>query len=132
MNVSDAVSSPDSFAETAQDSGLTVTMHDHAEAVILEVGGEVDMFTVPLLRAPVIKALRSRPPVLVLDLSAVRFLGSSGLAILIEAQQLAGDHTRLRVVADAPATLRPLQVTGLDQQLALYPTRDDALPLRDN
>lgn len=62
------------------------------------------------------------------DLLAVHFFGSSGLALLLEAQQLAGEHTRLRVVADSPAIRRPLHVTGLDRQFALYPTREAALP----
>jgi anti-sigma B factor antagonist len=127
MNIPDAVSPLDSFAESAQASGLTTTMHNNGDTVVLEVDGEVDMLTAPLLRDAVTKSLQDRPQVLVLDLLAVRFLGSSGLAILIEAKQLAGEHTRLRIVADGPTTRRPLHITGLDQQFALYSTREDAL-----
>ena len=127
MNIPDAVSSPSSVAESAQDSGLTATIHNNGEIVVLEVGGEVDLLTAPLLRDAVTKSLHDHPQVFVLDLLAVRFLGSSGLAVLLEAQQLAGEHTRLRVVADGPTTRRPLDVTGLAQQFALYSTREDAL-----
>ena len=127
MSYPDGVPSPGSTVEAARDSGLTVTVHNNGEAVVLEVGGEVDLLTVPPLRDAVMKALQSHPPVLVLDLLSVHFFGSSGLAMLLEAQQFAGEHTRLRVVADGPATRRPLQITGLDQQLDLYPTREDAL-----
>lgn len=127
MNIPDVVSPPDSVAENTQGADLTITMHDNGDTVVVEVGGEVDMLTAPLLRDAVTQCLQHRPRVLVLDLLAVRFFGSSGLAMLLETQQLAGEHTLLRVVADGPTTRRPLQITGLNQQFALYPTREDAL-----
>lgn len=127
MNIPDAVSLPDSVAESAPDPGLTATIHNNGEIVILEVSGEVDLLTAPLLRDAMTKSLHDHPPVLVLDLLAVRFLGSSGIALLLETQQLAGENTQLRIVADGPTTRRPLHVTGLDEQFALYLTREDAL-----
>ena len=49
--------------------------------------------------------------VLVVDLSDVTFLASSGLAVLIRAAHRADDR-RLRIVATARAVRRPLEITG--------------------
>jgi anti-sigma B factor antagonist len=96
-------------------------VHEHGEAVVLEVSGEVDILTAPRLQESVLRLLEDQPPVLVIDLSAVSFFGSSGLAVLVEAREAAGERTGLRVVAAGYETLRPLQVTGLTEPLAVYP-----------
>lgn len=106
---------------------VSVTMDRFGDAMVLTVSGVVDMLTAPQVTEAVVSALASCPPVMVIDLRAVRFLGSAGLAVLVEADRAAGEHTRLRVVATGSVTLRPLQATGLDQSLAVYSTRDAAL-----
>lgn len=107
---------------------MTVSVHEQGDAVVVEVVGEVDLLTAPRLHGAVMTALASRPRMVVIDLLGVSFLGSSGLAVLVEVhQQATGERTQLRVVAEGPATLRPLQVTALDRQLSLYPSREDAL-----
>jgi anti-sigma B factor antagonist len=59
----------------------------------------------------------------VVDLSGVTFLASSGLAVLIGgARRLAEIGGRLRLVAASRAVTRPLQVTGAD---ALFDVHDD-------
>jgi anti-anti-sigma factor len=127
MDIPNAVPMPDFLAECTQDSDLTATMYNNGDIVVLELGGEVDMLAEPLLREALAKCLHDHPRVLVLDLRAVSFFGSSGLALLLETQQLAGEHTRLRIVAHGPTALRPLHVTGLDRQFDLYASREDAL-----
>lgn len=109
----------------AQD--LTVRAHEQDGAVVLEVSGEIDMLTAPRLREAVWSALDGRPGVVVVDLLEVTFLGSSGLAVLVEAQQRAVERTALRIVATGAATMRPLQITGLDRHVSVFATRSDAL-----
>jgi anti-sigma B factor antagonist len=96
--------------------------------------GEVDVLTAGRLRASVNKALReaeNRP--VVVDLTAVTFLGSHGLAALADAASTAQQRRDpLRVVVDVvdetPAVIRPLQITGLDGVLSLYYSVEEALP----
>lgn len=106
---------------------LTITVDVHRRTVVLSVFGDVDLYTVPRLTDALDKALRDRPEVLVVDLTGVEFLGSVGLTALLAAEEEAAGHTRLRVVAATRVTLGPLQATGLDQKLVVYPTREDAL-----
>jgi anti-sigma B factor antagonist len=82
--------------------------------VTLTVVGEVDAFTAPRLRSLIASQLEGQPRELVLDLSAVEFLGSAGLAALVETQMLARDRdVALRLIATSRAVIRPLQGTGL-------------------
>lgn len=111
---------------------LNVRVVEEADAVVLAVQGDVDGLTVPRLQSALREAferLAGRP--LVLDLTAVGFLGSPGLRALADA---AGEslhhrgHEPLRVVVDhARPVIRPLQIVGLDGVLALYFSVADAL-----
>jgi anti-sigma B factor antagonist len=109
---------------------LRLTTRRESAAVVVAVAGEVDLLTVGRLRAEVDAALRSAAgqPVVV-DLTEVSYLGSHGLAALAEATSKAeGRREPLRVVVDETrAVILPLQVSGLDEVLALYYTVEDAL-----
>ncbi|HVV18003.1 MAG TPA: STAS domain-containing protein [Pseudonocardiaceae bacterium] len=100
-------------------------------ATVLTVRGEVDMVTAPALEKEVDAALREAPALLVVDLTAVRFLSSAGLAVLVNAQARATPDIVLRVVANSPETLRVLELTGLDRTLAVHASLDDALTAGD-
>ena len=83
-------------------------------AVTVTVVGEVDTFTAPVLRSSLDTQLEQQPKSLVIDLSGVQFLGSAGLAVLVETQKSARSReVDLRLVATTRAVTRPLEVTGL-------------------
>jgi anti-sigma B factor antagonist len=97
--------------------------------VVIEVGGEVDMLTSPQLRSAVLEQFEAEgAQVVVLVLDGVTFLGTSGLAVLIEvreAAQTAG--VDLRLVCTARRVLRPLTIAGLVPLFNLSSTVDEAL-----
>ena len=94
--------------------------------VLLAVDGEIDTLTAARLQAGLdeaVDASRADGSGVVVDLSGVTFLASSGLAVLIGgARRLADLGSRLRLVAASRAVTRPLQVTGAD---ALFDIHDD-------
>jgi anti-sigma B factor antagonist len=82
--------------------------------VTVTVVGEVDTFTAPVLRSSLDTQLEQSPRELVIDLSGVQFLGSAGLAVLVETQKAARSRdVDLRLIATTRAVTRPLEVTGL-------------------
>ena len=90
------------------------TSTDEGGAVTVTVVGEVDTFTAPVLRSSLDTQLEQQPRGLVIDLSGVQFLGSAGLAVLVETQKSArARDVELRLVATTRAVTRPLEVTGL-------------------
>ncbi|MEV4055267.1 STAS domain-containing protein [Amycolatopsis sp. NPDC049688] len=100
---------------------------EQGEAVVVEVAGDVDTTTAPALVEAADAALAGQPPVLVVDLSRVEFLASPGLTALLTIHRNAGTGTAVRIVASGRATLRPIQLTGLEDSLSLFPTREAAL-----
>jgi anti-sigma B factor antagonist len=107
--------------------GLTVTAQLQDGVFVLAVAGELDMLTAPRLSQTLEEALADEPRLLVVDLSDVTFLDSAGLAALLAARREARTGTSLRVVANQRATLRPMQLTGVDEYLSVYASRRDAL-----
>ncbi|WP_228001299.1 STAS domain-containing protein [Nocardia australiensis] len=103
----------------------TVTMPDGA--TVLTVAGEVDLATASALEAAIEGILGGKPAALIIDLTAVSFLASAGMAALVGAHQRAGEATAIAVVADGPATSRQLKMTNLDQVFALHSSLDQAL-----
>lgn len=111
---------------SAPDS-ITATVADHDGVVVLSVGGEIDLVTAPALEKAIGGVVADNPKALVIDLSAVEFLGSVGLKILAATYEKLGSSAEFGVVARGPATRRPIHLTGLDKTFPLYPTLDDAL-----
>jgi anti-sigma B factor antagonist len=101
-----------------------------AGSALLRVEGEIDTLTADELESGMEQLLAAPSDVLVIDLSDVTFLASSGLAVLIRAAHRAGGR-RLRLVTAARAVRRPLEITGSDQLFDLYTDRGEALALPD-
>lgn len=96
-------------------------------AVVLAVSGEVDMLSAPQLAEAMHTALAAKPVALIVDLTKVEFLASAGMSVLVNGQAELTPPTRLAVVADGPATSRPLKLMGIDSVLSLHRTLDSAL-----
>ena len=109
------VSAPSDGGEAPFDDVITLsTSHDGDGTVTVTVVGEVDTFTAPVLRASLDTQLEQQPTELVIDLCGVQFLGSAGLAVLVETQKSARSReVGLRLIANTRAVTRPLEVTGL-------------------
>ena len=98
--------------------------------VVIEVGGEVDMLTSPQLRAVVLEQFEPSAGIelVVLGMDDVTFLGTSGLAVLIEVRESAhAAGVELRLACTARRVLRPLTIAGLIPLFDIHPTLDEAL-----
>ena len=113
------------------DDQITLSTNSPASGqVVIEVGGEVDMLTSPQLRSAVLDQLEPGKGVelVVLDLDGVTFLGTSGLAVLIEVREAAhGAGVELRLACTARRVLRPLTIAGLIPLFDIHDSLDRAL-----
>lgn len=105
----------------------TVALDEVPEGVVLTVGGALDLALAPTLRRTVERAARLRPRLIVIDLTAVTFLASSGMAELVRARRQLRGEVGVRVVATGRLVLRPLQLTRLTDELDIHATLADAL-----
>ena len=115
---------------------LSIDADDREDAVVLSVTGDIDALTSPRLTKAVAETFEHLGDrLLVLDLSEVRFLASSGLRALRQSAVEAVRHRglrQLRVVVDQNRpVIRPIEIIGLDAFLALYHTVEDALTADD-
>jgi anti-sigma B factor antagonist len=109
----------------AKDPITTSVSFDDGVAV-LAVSGEIDLATIPAFEGAIADALSQRPTALIVDLSAVDFLASAGLQALVATHEKVSGTAGFAVVADGPATSRPIELTGLDQILSLHSSLRDA------
>ncbi|MEV6620993.1 STAS domain-containing protein [Amycolatopsis sp. NPDC051106] len=107
-------------------SANEVTLEKVGEAFVLRVTGALDLAVAPKLRRLVDRAQRLAPSLLVIDLTEVSFLASTGMAELVRADRLAASTT-VRVVATGRITLRPLELARLTDELVIRPTLSAAL-----
>lgn len=103
------------------------TEHEVNGVVVVTAAGAVDMLTAPQLQEVVTAAVRRKPAGLIIDLTDVDFLGSAGMQVLIVTRNQLVDGMRLAVVADGPATSRPLKIIGVADYIDLFSSLDVAV-----
>jgi anti-sigma B factor antagonist len=95
---------------------LTLNTRSQGDHTVLEVAGEVDVYTGPTLRDRISDLLDSGSHDLVVDLGRVDFIDSTGLGVLVGAlnrtRELGGT---LQLVCSQERVLKLLRITGLDQ-----------------
>lgn len=117
--------SPDTAAENVLDVSVE---RDEPALVVLRLTGEIDMLTTPILKAAIEQQLAGHRRAVVVDLGAVTFLASSGLAALVESHRAAvARNVALRLVTTSREVARPIEATGLGELLDLYDDVDVAV-----
>ena len=106
---------------------LGVAYHWVNRLVVITVTGEVDAVTAPHLSAAISEATAGSLAGVLVDLSEVDFLAAAGLGVLVATHDQVTPSARFGVVADGPATRRPITVLGLDGIITLYRTLDEAV-----
>ncbi len=97
------------------------------DVVVVAVSGDLDMVTAPEVLEVIQLVGRRRSAALIVDLTDVSFLSVAGMNVLIDAGRRILPHRRFGVVADGAATIRPMELLGIDAVVALYRNLDDAL-----
>jgi len=95
---------------------------------VIVVEGELDLSSSSELQRNVEAALRDGRNSIVIDLSDVTHMDSTGLAALIAAHQLTEEKRgRLALVITSEAVRRTVEVRGLDRLFTIAPTREAGL-----
>ena len=108
-------------------SNCTIEQQRIGVIEVLSVAGVVDMLTAPELEQAIATAAKESPRGVIVDLGAVDFLASAGMGILVAAREELPESVRFAVVADGPATSRPLKLVGIADVVGLHATLDEAL-----
>jgi anti-sigma B factor antagonist len=102
----------------ARSGNLAVTVADESEGYALELFGELDLATTGLLEEELRAAEDSPAPSIVLDLSGLTFMDSTGLrSVLVADRRLRRSGRRLCLVRGPRAVDRVFTLTGADRGL---------------
>ncbi|SEF37394.1 anti-anti-sigma factor [Amycolatopsis pretoriensis] len=94
--------------------------------MVLSIGGDIDLAGAPRLRPAIEVALAQQAAILIVDLTEVSFLSSSGIGALVDIRRRAGEGTAVRVVA-TPVAARPISLTAVNQLMPVFGTLAEAI-----
>ncbi len=103
------------------------SVKEDSGSLVVGFEGDVDLQNSPQARKVLLEAVGRRQPVLV-DLSSVSYIDSSGIACLVESLQAARKAgTAFALVAVSDSALRVLQLARLDTVFTIYGSLADGL-----
>ncbi|WP_084112000.1 STAS domain-containing protein [Gloeomargarita lithophora] len=110
---------------------MTVSLRGTREVAathqVFRLNGMLDAFSEQNIRKVLQQAVETGPKQVILDLSKIEFIDSSGLGILVQtAKQLQASQGHLQVVTN-PRVTQAVKLVRLDQFLSLQPSLDVAL-----
>lgn len=112
----------------AERTGLAIGRDERDGAIILTLEGDVDMSCSPALREAIRRAQDARPKRLVVDLSRVEYMDSSGLATLVEAMKVTRAQKAVLVLCNMNAKVRAIfEIARLHHYFTITGTVEDAL-----
>ncbi|WP_255450268.1 STAS domain-containing protein [Skermania sp. ID1734] len=109
------------------DDSISVAARWNERRVVVTVTGSVDLVTAPELESLLDSVISENPRDVIVDLTDVDSLASAGMSVLTGAYHKLGPERPLSVVADGPATARPLTLVGFADIIPIYQTLDAAL-----
>ncbi|HCY83644.1 MAG TPA: anti-anti-sigma factor [Desulfobacteraceae bacterium] len=108
--------------------GFSINTKEENGIALVFVQGEIDMFTSPNLRDTLLPFFKPSTPGVVVDLSQVSFMDSSGIATLVEGLQWSKKENRKFVLTGLGETVfNALSLTKLDKVFTIEPDADAAL-----
>ena len=99
-----------------------------SEPNVLPLEGEIDLHVSPRVTAALATMIEKKPTRLVVDLSAVTYIDSSGLAALIEGMQNVDAYGGKFILVGLQENVKPIfEIARLDRVFIIFPDVDSAL-----
>lgn len=107
---------------------LSVTTREEGGRTIVEVGGEIDVYSAPTLRDRLNALVADGHHDLIVDMQGVEFLDSTGLGVLVGGLKRVRTHNgSLQLVCSQERVLKVFRITGLTKVFAIHDTVEQAL-----
>lgn len=114
-------------SEGTQAMELSLSTRDIGGTVVLDVVGEVDVYTSPRLRERLTELVNEGVAQLVVNLGGVEFIDSTGLGVLVGAlKRIRSRSGSMSLVCTSDALIRVFTITGLERVFEIYPTVEEA------
>jgi anti-sigma B factor antagonist len=107
---------------------VEVQVRNHENAAIIQVRGQVDLYTSPRFRDAILETASAHPAAVVVDLSGVEYMDSSGIATLVEGLQLSrGYGGAFRLAGMTEAVRQVFKFAKLEKVFDIYPDANAAV-----
>jgi anti-sigma B factor antagonist len=106
---------------------LSLETRQQNDHVIIEVSGEIDVYTAPKLRECITSLVDEGHRNLVVDLEKVEFMDSTGLGVLVGGLKRVRTHEgSLELVCTQERLLKIFRITGLGKVFAIHGSQAEA------
>ena len=120
--------SPRDVAADACSNGLVAGRYAQGGYTVVWVRGEIDMATAPALLGALAEPVRAQQCRVVVDLTDVTFMDSTGLNALVLARSRANAGSgEVRLVGASGMLRKVLRITGLDQTFPVHSTIEESI-----
>ena len=107
---------------------LSLATRAVADHTVLEIGGEIDVYTAPSVRERLTELFNVGARRVVVDLHRVEFLDSTGIGVLVGAQRrLQASDGSLALVCPHERLLKIFRITGLDSVFDIHDSIESAI-----
>ncbi|MEZ5184316.1 MAG: STAS domain-containing protein [Candidatus Nanopelagicales bacterium] len=107
---------------------LHVGTRQEGPATVVEAVGELDLHTAPMLQTELDQAIDAHAALVVVDLGRVDFMDSTGLSVIVATvAALRQQGGALRVVSSSDRITKVFTLTGVDQQVGMFGTVEEAV-----
>jgi anti-sigma B factor antagonist len=104
---------------------LTLSTREVGGRTIVAVGGEIDVYTAPKLRDTITELVAGGSYRLVVDMTEVEFLDSTGLGVLVGGLKKVRAHDgSLELVCSNDRLLKIFKITGLAKVFVIHDSVD--------
>ena len=116
---------------THDELSIDLKTEDAGDTLVFRLRGSLDLATAPTVRAALNDATEDDSRHIIVDLTQLEFLDSTGLGVLIGAHRRTAEHGgTLRLVVHDGLISRLLHITGLIGVFAVYHSLEDARAYR--
>lgn len=96
-------------------------------AAVVQLNGEIDLRTSPQMRSALLTLLDEKPGRIILDLSGVTYIDSSGVGTIVELKRRAlHDENKVVLVGLQPRVRSLFEITRLDKFFTITDSIDEA------
>ena len=96
-------------------------------SIVVRLVGELDLYNAHQVRDELFAAAKREPQRLIVELSGVTFIDSTGLGVLIESRARLPNKQGFLLAGPGLETRRALEISGLDMHFAVHDSLDEAL-----
>ncbi|MEJ8778901.1 anti-sigma factor antagonist [Pseudogracilibacillus sp. ICA-222130] len=101
---------------------LNIDIKDEGKKSIVQLSGEIDVYTAPALRDKLIPLTEKAGHKIKIDLENISYLDSTGLGVFINAYKSSKQHNSIiEIIHVKDRVLRLFQVTGLHEIMNVVP-----------